>query len=290
MKGKTMAKIILSLLLTLLCITNLHAAQSTITETEGHSCMGEDKSRKQTKSDAFADAQRKAIERVVVHIKSETKIKNMTLEKDIVEAYSQASVKILESKEIGWYKDEHAGDCLKVSLKAEVIPDEKVMAKIDKDEQFADDPSLPLSVKVWTDRKEYAGGQKIRIYIKGNKPFYARVLYKDIKGEFLQLLPNPFRKDSYFNGGMVYDIPAGNDRFDLEISPPFGEENVTVYASTSQLGDLNLDAEGGVYQVKTRGVDIGTRTRSVNIRKKADGDETFTSEFFESSTVVKTGK
>jgi hypothetical protein len=56
--------------------------------------MGEDKSQKQTKGEAFADAQRKALERVVVHIKSETKIKNMALEKDIVEAYSQANVKI----------------------------------------------------------------------------------------------------------------------------------------------------------------------------------------------------
>ncbi len=250
--------------------------------------MGEDKSRKQTKNEAFADAQRKALERVVVHIKSETKINNMALEKDIVEAYSQANVKILESKELGWYKDEHSGECIKVAIKAEVIPDEKAMAKIGKDEQSAEDPSLPLSVKVWTDKKEYAGGQKIRIYIKGNKPFFARVLYKDAKGEFLQLLPNPFRKDSYFNGGMVYEIPSGNDRFDLEVRPPFGEENVTVYASTSQLGDLNLDAEGGVYQVKTRGSDIGARTRSVNIKEKADGDEHFTSEFFESSTAVKT--
>ncbi len=285
-----MKKIFLPLLAILLLTSTLHAAQSTITEAEGYSCMGEDKSQKQTKNEAFADAQRKALERVVVHIKSETKINNMALEKDIVEAYSQASVKILDSKELGWYKDDRAGECFKVSIKAEVIPDEKAMAKIGKEEQLADDPSMPLSVKVWTDKKEYAGGHKIRIYIKGNKPFYARVLYKDAKGGFLQLLPNPYRKDNYFNGGMIYEIPSGNDRFDLEVSPPFGEENVTVYASTSQLGDIDLENADSVYQVKTRAKDVGAKTRGVDIKQKTDGSKSSASEFFESSTVVKTGK
>ena len=52
----------------------------------------------------------------------------------------------------------------------------------------------------------------------------------------VQILPNPYRNENYFQGGAVYEIPSGNDRFDLEISPPFGKENITVYASTSPLG------------------------------------------------------
>lgn len=64
-------------------------------------------------------------------------------------------------------------------------------------------------------KKEYKALEKIKIYIKGNKPFYARVLYKDVKGELIQLLPNPYRKDNYFNGGVIYKIPSGNDRFSI---------------------------------------------------------------------------
>ncbi|MEW6601352.1 MAG: DUF4384 domain-containing protein [Nitrospirota bacterium] len=285
-----MTRLFYSLLIALLLSSTLHAAQSTITEAEGYSCMGEDKSRKQTKDEAFSDAERKALERVVVHVKSETRINNLELEKDIVEAYSLAKVKILDSRELGWYKDEHSGDCVRVSIKAEVVPDEKAMERLGNDEKFTDDPSLPLSVKVWTDRKEYSDGQKVRIYISGNKPFYARVLYKNAEGGIVQLLPNPFRLDNYFNGGMVYEIPSGNDRFDLEVAPPFGEENVTVYASTTQLGDIDLEGADGVYQVRTRGADIGTRTRGVVIRKKTDEGGSPASEFFESSTVVRTGK
>jgi hypothetical protein len=49
----------------------------------------------------------------------------------------------------------------------------------------------------------------------------------------VQLLPNSYRAENYFNGGVVYEVPSGNDRFDLEVSPPFGKENIFVYASSS---------------------------------------------------------
>ena len=64
-------------------------------------------------------------------------------------------------------------------------------------------------VKAWTDKKAYRQGDRIRVYIKGNKPFYARVLYKDASGETIQLLPNAHRSENYFNGGAVYDTTTG---------------------------------------------------------------------------------
>ena len=266
--------------------TLLFAAQSTITESEGYACMGEDKSRKQAEQTAMTDAKRKAVENVMSYIKSETKVKDFQLEKDVIEAYANASVKINQEIEKGWYKDATMGDCYKIKIKAEVVPDEKAMKKVS---QAVDDPSAPLNVNIWTDKKEYKNSEKIKVYIKGNKPFYARVIYKDVDGSILQLLPNPYRQDNYFNGGVVYEIPSGNDRFELEVSPPFGEENIVVYAGTSQLGDINLEAQGGVYQVKTKAKDIGEKTRSVTIKEVAGGKEQQASEFFEGNAVVKTG-
>lgn len=265
----------------------LYASQSTITESEGYACMGDDKSRKQTEQAAVADAKRKAVEQVVTYIKSETQVKNFELEKDIVEAYTRATVKVIETKNSSWYRDVQLGDCYKVALKAEVIPDEKAMKELTKD-AAVDNPSLPLKVNLWTDKKEYQQGEKIRVYIKGNKPFYACVLYKDVKGEMIQLLPNPYKTDNYFNGGVVYEIPSGNDRFDLEVSPPFGEENVIVYASTSPLGDLSLKPDWGVYQVSTKAKDIGDKTRGVKIKEKVSGGSA-ASEFYEGRLSLKTG-
>ena len=282
-----MLKIFIPLLFLVFMTSNLYAAQSTIIESEGYACMGEDKSIKETERTAMVDAKDKAAKNAATYIKGETKIKDSQLVKDIIEAYNNATVAVDKVIEKGWYTDPSLGKCYKVKIKANVIPDEKAMQKVS---EVLDDPSAPLSVKVWTDKKEYKEGDKIKIYIKGNKPFYVRVVYKDAAGKLLQLLPNPYRRDNDFNGGVVYAIPSGNDKFELEVNPPFGEESIAVYTSTSQLGDLDLEEEGGVYQVKTKSKDIGIKTRSVKIKEVTEGKAQQASEFFEGKAVVKTGK
>ncbi len=286
-----MLRVLILFFMGMFIFSNLYASQSTITESEGYACMGEDKSKKQTEQTALADAKKKAIEQVSVYIKSETHVKNFEFEKDLTSAYSNATVKVIQEIGKGWYKDSSAGDCYKVKIKAEVIPDEKEIEKISKGSQVADDPSAPLSVNVWTDKKEYKSGEKIKVYIKGNKPFYARVVYKDAGDNMVQLLPNPYRSDNYFNGGVIYEIPSGNDKFELDVSPPFGKENITVYSSTSPVGDINLKAEGGVYQITTKAKDIGSRTRGVALKEKGTGKEQrMPAEFSEADIVLKTEK
>lgn len=89
---------------------------------------------------------------------------------------------------------------------------------------------------------------------------------------------------------LILEIPSGNDRFELEVSPPFGEENIIVYSSLTPLGDINLQETGGVYQVKTTAKDVGVRTRGVKLKEKGAGKEQPASEFFEGQVVVRTGK
>ena len=286
----TMKRTFLVLLLFIYISSPLHAAQSTITDAEGYACMGADKSRRQTEQQALSEAKRNAVERTLSYIKSETMIKDFQLEKDVIGAYTNAAIKIVQELEKGWYKDASSGDCYRVKIKAEVTPDEKAMQKISEGKNINDDPSAPLTVQVWTGKKDYKQGEKIKVYIKGNKPFYAKILYKDAGGNIVQLLPNPFKRDNYFNGGVIYELPSGNDRFDLEVSPPFGREDVILYASTAQLGDLRLDTRGEVYRVKTEAGDIGIHTRGVKISQTGDGKAKSAAEFFEEKTVVNTGR
>jgi hypothetical protein len=262
-----------------------HQGQSTITDIEGQACMGDDKSRKQTEQAAMSDARRRAAEFALTYLKSETQVKDFTLEKDLLSAYSNAQVKIIQQLESFWYKDPVAGDCYMTKLKAEVIPNEKVMTAASRESAMGE-PNAPLRVTVWTDKKEYKKGDKIRVYVKGNKPFYARVLYRDAVGAILQLLPNPYRLDAYFNGGTVYEIPSGSDRFDLEVSPPFGEENIVVYGSTAELGSIETRAEGNVYRVMTRTQDMGVKVRGIKITGKQG--KVSTAEFYEETQSVKT--
>ena len=273
---------------TFLVENQANSAQSTITEAEGYACMGYDKSRKQTEEEALTNAKRMAVEYASTYIKSETRVKDFQLEKDLIDAYANATVKIIQEVEKAWYRDASSGDCFKLKIKAEVVPDEKAMTKISKGAEFADDPSAPLNVQVWTDKKEYRQSEKIRIYLKGNKPFYARVLYKDAKGDLLQILPNPFRADNYFHGGVVYEFPSGNDKFELQVTPPFGEEGIIVYAGTNALGEIDLKDIGAVYEIKTKQQDIGVKTRAVKIRPKEEGKESAASEFYEGKVTVKT--
>jgi hypothetical protein len=252
---KTMIyRISLSLLMItcIFLITPTYASQSTITEVEGYSCMGVDKSRQQTEQFALEDAKRKAVENTLTYIKSETKIQNAKLEKDILEAYAKANVTVLERKLDGWYKDDRSGDCYKLTIKAEVVPDEKAIKQ--NDDAEADNPDMPLKVKISTSKKEYTTGEKMKIYLKGNKPFYVRLIYKDASGQLTQLLPNLYRKDNHFNGGVIYEVPTGDDRFEMEVCPPCGEENLIVYASTAPLGEIDIEASKelrGAYKVKT---------------------------------------
>jgi hypothetical protein len=276
------------LLLLVLMKSALYAGQSTITVVDGTACMGDDKSRKQTEMAALNDAKRRAAENAATYLKSETRVKDFQVEKDLVDAYSNATIRIIEEIQQEWYKDPVTGDCFRLKVKAEIVPSDKTMEQISKEKGVIDDPGAPLNVQVWTDRKEYRQSDKIKVFIKGNKPFYARVLHKDGKGTLLQLLPNAYRTDNYFNGGVVYEIPSGNDRFELEVSPPFGEESIIVYSSLTPLGDINLQEKGGVDQVQTMANDVGVKTRGIKLQEKGAGNQQASSEFFEGGVTLRT--
>ena len=283
-------RLLFAILMMLFIDTSTFAAQSTITDIEGSACMGDDKSRKQTEQAAITDAKRRAVEFTSTYVKSETEVKDFVVEKDLLAAYANAEVKIIQELEKAWYKDPSTGDCYKVKIKAEVIPDEKAMQKASQAKSVTDNPAAPLKVQLWTDKQAFKQSEKVKIYLKGNKPFYARVLYKDAGGNLLQLLPNPFRNDNYFNGGVVYEIPSGNDRFELEVTPPFGQEDIVLHAATSPLGDINLEAQGDVYRVVSKPADIAILSRGLKVQKVDDKKQAIPSEFSEDKLSIKTGR
>ncbi|HEX9080300.1 MAG TPA: DUF4384 domain-containing protein [Desulfuromonadaceae bacterium] len=290
-----MKKTLLTILFTMLVLPKLYASQSVITETEGYACMGDDKSRKETEVIAIEDAKRKASESSLTYIQAQTHVKDFMLEKDLISAYTNAQVKVIQEIEKGWYRDPALGDCYRAKLKVEVIPDTQVMNQLSKakEETMENDPTAPLTVKVWTDHKEYKQGQKIKVYLRGNKPFYGRIVYKDAGGKIVQLLPNPFRTENYFSGGIVYEVPSGEDRYEMEVTPPFGSERITVYASTAPAGDIEVEPAGAVFEVKTRPAEIPLHTRGVKLVSRKHGSTAGTlsaAEFTENEADIRTGK
>lgn len=248
----------------------IHALESTIVEVEGESCIGDDKTLNDAKKEALAHAKRVAAETAVTYIQSQSVVKDMELQKDLVTAIASGFVKILQTLESKKYLAEFSGLCYKVKIRAEVIPDEKKMETLANNKGFTDDPASPLKVVLWTSKKEYKEGENLRIYLKGNKPFFARLVYVDVDGNPLQVFPNVVRSDNYFRGGVVYEIPSqdgrkdkngGKKNFKIEVGCKCGKEKIIVYASTSQLGNLKLTPIQDFYLIKDN--DIGSMSRKI---------------------------
>lgn len=260
------------------------AGESMIVEETGQSCMVEEKKStktdKQTIFDAKTDAKRNGASRVATRIKSTTsadivEVKDANqanaykIAQVVQSAYVNADVKELAELKGEWFDDADAGRCYRVSLRMEVIP--KADALEVAGSAMLEDPTLPLNVRIWTDRSRsgeraiYRKGEKMRFYLRGNKPFYARVIYTSADGQTLQVLPNPYRRDHYFQGGTLVVVPGGQDSFELEISEPLGIERVTVYASDRPLGDLKLQPAGSVYVVEDGKGPLATQVRGIKL-------------------------
>ncbi len=108
------------------------------------------------------------------------------------------------------------------------------------------DPSAPLTVKVWTEKKQFSEGEKIRFFIQGNRDFYARIVNLDSDGNMIQLLPNQFRQSTFFKGKKKYMIPddSQGDRFSIVSTPPYGTDTIVTFASEVPLGSVNLTPVG----------------------------------------------
>lgn len=122
--------ILINALLVLLATVNVLAQElpvnATVTIAEGSSCMGDDKSRKQTEEAARTEARRRAAEQALSLVRSETVVKDFELEKDLIAAYTQAKVRILDELDTRW-----DNDCYFYRIRAEVTPESKAMARID---------------------------------------------------------------------------------------------------------------------------------------------------------------
>jgi hypothetical protein len=290
------------LILVLFAAASVKAGESMIVEETGEACLADDnkpdKTEKQTESEARNEAKRAAAERVatrikstassdIVEIKNEGKADAFKVAQVLQSAYVNADVRELAELERKWFANGDRGRCIRIHLRVEVVPKSEPLEGIGA--ALQEDPTLPLNVRLWTNRSKageratYRNGDNIRLYLRGNKPFYARVIYKMVDGQMLQVLPNRHRNNHYFQGGTTYVIPSGDDGFQLEVQAPFGLEKVQVYASERPLGDWNLQPAGDIYLVDAKSVDVlAAQARGVKLVVKNNAKAGETTEFSES--------
>jgi len=251
-----------------LSTTSGQQKRSTIVEAHGYVFLSEDKTIRQLREEALAEAKRKALEQARTYIKSFTQVENYTLTYDLIQSETEGYLKILESKDYGIESDNRYHYWIKAEIEYELKKPETNI----KSSSILHNPKAPLTVDVWTEKASYIEGEEIRIFLKGNKPFYARVVYVDAQGQIVQLLPNKYRQLNFFDAGTIYTIPGPGDRFKLTVRPPYGREQVIVYASSAPQAALTMTEIGnGLYQYRGDLAKLGMKVRGVEISKSTNG-------------------
>lgn len=276
-------KTLIFLLILIISIANVYGQEirSTIVEADGYVFLSEDKTIRQIRNEARMEAKRLAIERGEVHIQNLTTVENYKLKYDIIKSSAEGMLKILDYKDNGFTDDNRYHYWIKAEIRYALKSQPPPMM----DEPNAPELSGPLTVKVWSAKDKYKAGDQMKFYMRGNKDFYARVIYIDAKDNKLQLVPNQFNSNNFFKGNQDIELPASGSGFSITVSPPFGKEKVVVYSSTKPLGDIIATSNGGpMLQVNDDMSVIEVQTRGVRIEKNESA------EFFETNCNIKTSK
>lgn len=268
--------------------------RSSIHEVDGYAYLSETMTLEQVRNAAIATAKRQAVERAKTYIESNTTVENFEVTQDRIKGRSHGTVTVLEMKDLGVVDNTR----YHVWIKAEVEYGIKPKEMADSGQSSGDlssthlDPHAPLTVRVWTTQKEYREGEQIIVYMQGNRDFYARIVDITSAGDIIQLLPNAYRKQDRFEAGRIYQIPGEGDRFDLKVTPPFGEDRIVVYASEVPLGDVSMNSAGaglGAFGGTRESLGIRTRGISVTAAGGGQGPSHSGAAFYESTWKLTTG-
>jgi len=235
--------------------------RSCIQPVDGYAHLSENMTLAQTRAAAFANAKRQALEAGRTYIQSKTKVKDFQVEYDLIWSDAEGAVSILEQKDHGVEDNTRYHVWIKAEVEYELKSKRHQGAQEDVMETDA-----PLTVKVWTSKKQYRDGENIDIYIQGNRDFYARIVDITSSGEITQLLPNDYRRINFFEAAKVYKIPDQGDHFDLKVTPPYGEDEIVVYASEVPVGQVDMEPAGqGRRRYKGNRESLGAISRGIQV-------------------------
>jgi len=265
--------------------------RSCIQSVDGYAYLSEDMTLSETRIAAFLNAKRQAVEMAKTYIQSNTVVENFELKKDRIDGKAEGAVTILEQKDLGV----EGNSRYHVWIKAEVeyifnhtkTSDKNLKSGVGTS-VLVMDKTAPLTIKVWTLKKHYNEGENIKILLQGNRDFYARIIDVTSEGDIIQLLPNDYRKTAFFKAGKIYRIPDKEDRFDLKVSPPFGQDRIIVYASEVPLGKVDMESIGqGLNRYTGSTSSFAAKTRGISVSPAKVSKNTAV-EFFEATTVLTT--
>jgi len=255
--------------------------RSSIHEVDQKVYLSEDKSLKQMRSECIIQAKRQALESAQSYITAKTKVEKGKLAYDLVWSDVEGAVKVLEMKDFGIENNQYHV-WLRVEVTYSLKPKEgrhenEVPGAVATAPAGGTAPAVVppaasglLGMRVWTEKRAYRSGEKVTVYMQGNRDFYARVVDITSTGDIVQLLPNRFRKQNLFKAGVTYKVPDASDRFTLGVTPPYGQDHIVVYASEAKQSDIPLQQlDNGLGAYRGARADFEAQTRGISVVPKA---------------------
>lgn len=283
--------------------------RSCIQTVDGYSYIAEDKTVADLRTTALNNAKQQALTNARTYIRSRTEVDNFVLKSDEVLIGAEGTVTILEREDFGIVDNSRYHIRIKAEVEYFITDGNRPEPSAAPSQPTAVQPAAvqpaalqaayaptlpsstsPLTVKVWSSKDSYRDGDKIEIFVQGNRDFYARVVNINERGEIVQLLPNDFRDNSHFQGGKRYRIPDQGDAFELNVSPPYGRDRIVVYASEVPLGQVAMQGIGQglkAYSGDQKSLALATRGIAVNAKKTPEAAPAVV-EFYEASHQIET--
>lgn len=220
--------------------------RSVIVSADGFAVPEEGKSLEAARRGAWAEARRKILEKARKYLDEVTRVEGVKLAVTFEKTASKGFVSDLERTDYGIDEEGRYHVWLKGEVRYSLSNDEACREALLM-------PSAPLTIALWTDKRDYKEGETVTVFFRGNRDFYGKILLRDTAGTIVQILPNNYRQISFFEKGKTYTVPGEGDRCDMRVHPPFGTETFSVCASDAALSLRNMKTiAGGVYQYRGR--------------------------------------
>ena len=124
----------------------------------------------------------------------------------------------------------------------------------------AERKDFEVELELLGSRTEFVEGEKLQYRIRSERDCYVALLCYQVDGTTVVLFPNLWNSDSYIRGGRDYLVPDANSGFEIEVSPPFGEDRVELIACTGRSAFHRM--LGGYATVTTRGMPFSIVSKS----------------------------
>jgi len=87
-------------------------------------------------------------------------------------------------------------------------------------------------------RLSFIEGETLSYFVSSDHDAYLLLIYQNADGRMFQIFPNLHSGNGYFTAEEYLSIPPRNANYEFNVSPPFGEENIWLFASDKPFSKL----------------------------------------------------